>query len=130
MIKQYTDHSANERTYLAWLRTAIAIMTFGFLIEKFDLFISQIGKTFPDEKQFHSSLPAELVGLGILLVGVFIVVSATLRFYVTKRSIESSELIAYTSKQSSVILSSLMFFIALFILIYMSRKVLGSYMSG
>ena len=37
MIKRYTDHSANERTYLAWIRTSIAIMAFGFLIEKFDL---------------------------------------------------------------------------------------------
>ncbi|MBJ6609376.1 MAG: DUF202 domain-containing protein [Candidatus Thiothrix moscowensis] len=26
MIKRYTDHSANERTYLAWIRTAIAIL--------------------------------------------------------------------------------------------------------
>jgi inner membrane protein YidH len=29
MIKNYTDHSANERTFLAWVRTAIAIVGFG-----------------------------------------------------------------------------------------------------
>ena len=40
MIKRYTDHSANERTYLAWVRTAITIMAFGFLIEKFELFLA------------------------------------------------------------------------------------------
>jgi hypothetical protein len=39
MIKRYTDHAANERTFLAWVRTAIATMAFGFLIERFDLFI-------------------------------------------------------------------------------------------
>jgi putative membrane protein len=39
MIKRYSDHAANERTFLAWVRTAVAIMAFGFVIEKFDLFL-------------------------------------------------------------------------------------------
>lgn len=29
MIANYTDHSANERTFLAWVRTAIAVVGFG-----------------------------------------------------------------------------------------------------
>ena len=29
MIVNYADHSANERTFLAWVRTAIAIVGFG-----------------------------------------------------------------------------------------------------
>jgi hypothetical protein len=33
------SHSANERTFLAWVRTAIAVMAFGFIVEKFDLFL-------------------------------------------------------------------------------------------
>jgi putative membrane protein len=37
MIERYTDHAANERTFLAWVRTSIAIMAFGLLVEKFDL---------------------------------------------------------------------------------------------
>jgi putative membrane protein len=39
MIRNFSDHSANERTFLAWVRTAIAVMAFGFLVEKFDLFL-------------------------------------------------------------------------------------------
>ena len=39
MIERYSDHTANERTFLAWVRTAIAIMAFGFLVQKFDLFL-------------------------------------------------------------------------------------------
>jgi putative membrane protein len=42
MIKHYSDHAANERTFLAWVRTAIAVMAFGFLIERFDLFLRYI----------------------------------------------------------------------------------------
>lgn len=29
MIAQYTEHAANERTFLAWVRTAIAVVGFG-----------------------------------------------------------------------------------------------------
>jgi len=39
MIERHGDHAANERTFLAWVRTAIAIMAFGFLVQKFDLFL-------------------------------------------------------------------------------------------
>jgi hypothetical protein len=36
MIRGYTDHAANERTFLAWVRTGIAVIAFGFIIEKFN----------------------------------------------------------------------------------------------
>ena len=91
MIKRYTDHSANERTYLAWIRTSIAIMAFGFLIEKFDLFVSYIGKSIGDEDHFKPSLSAELVGLGLFLVGVLIIFAATVRFFAYEKSIEADE---------------------------------------
>jgi len=37
-----SDHLANERTFLAWIRTSIGIMGFGFIVVKFTLFIRQI----------------------------------------------------------------------------------------
>ena len=45
MIGGYSDHAANERTYLAWVRTGIAITAFGFVIEKFNLFILTLAST-------------------------------------------------------------------------------------
>jgi putative membrane protein len=38
MIRGYADQSANERTFLAWVRTGIAVTAFGLLVEKFELF--------------------------------------------------------------------------------------------
>jgi putative membrane protein len=38
MIRGYGDHAANERTFLAWLRTSIAVIAFGFVVEKLNLF--------------------------------------------------------------------------------------------
>jgi putative membrane protein len=37
MIPGYSDHAANERTLLAWVRTGIALIAFGFVVEKFNL---------------------------------------------------------------------------------------------
>ena len=45
MIPRFRDHAANERTYLAWVRTAVAIMAFGFLVERFDLFLAYLGRS-------------------------------------------------------------------------------------
>jgi putative membrane protein len=39
MIQEYSDHAANERTFLAWIRTGIVVIAFGFVVEKFNLFM-------------------------------------------------------------------------------------------
>lgn len=36
------SHMANERTFLAWSRTSVALLAFGFVIERFDLFIKYV----------------------------------------------------------------------------------------
>ena len=66
-------HMANERTFLAWIRTSVGIMAFGFVVEKFALFIKQlsfylgnpnIDKIPPPSHGYSSILGIFLVGLG------------------------------------------------------------------
>ena len=59
MIERYSDHAANERTFLAWVRTAIAIMAFGFLVQKFDLFLRIAGRSLDARS---SSAGSQIVG--------------------------------------------------------------------
>ena len=49
MIPGYSDHAANERTFLAWVRTGIAVIAFGFVIEKFNLFVLTIASSTSSE---------------------------------------------------------------------------------
>ncbi len=123
MIKNYTNHAANERTYLAWVRTSIAIMAFGFLIERFEIFVVYVGKSIKDEQHFQSSLSAELVGLGLFFVGILIMVTATLRFFMHKEAIESDETIPYNVKRTNILLSTLIILIAIFLLFYMGNQI-------
>src|SRR5207245_6322557 len=41
--KKVTDHLANERTFLAWIRTGLAIIGFGFIVDRFGLLMREIG---------------------------------------------------------------------------------------
>ena len=125
MIKKFTDHSANERTYLAWIRTSIAIMAFGFLIERFDIFILYIGKSIGNEQDFQSSLSAEFVGLSLFLVGILMVVTATIRFFKHKESIDLDETIPYNIKKTNILLSILIVLLAIFLFFYMGSQILN-----
>ena len=49
-LARTTTHLANARTYLAWVRTSIAIMAFGFVLERVDLlFLLTPGVAVPHE---------------------------------------------------------------------------------
>jgi putative membrane protein len=92
MIERYSDHAANERTFLAWVRTAIAIMAFGFLVEKFDLFL-RIEATASTARTV--SIPGQLVGdvAGLLLIamGGAMMAFAAIRFRLTARDIDAQD---------------------------------------
>jgi uncharacterized membrane protein YidH (DUF202 family) len=65
-------HMANERTFLAWIRTSVAVMAFGFVVEKFSLFVKQmayyVGKeASPPAPGYSSLIGILLVGLGMLM---------------------------------------------------------------
>jgi putative membrane protein len=54
---------AAERTLLAWQRSAIALMGFGFVVERFGLFLQMVAHQPASESQRGFSL-----GLGVLLL--------------------------------------------------------------
>ena len=65
------EHLANERTFLAWVRTSVAIMAFGFVVVKFTLFLRQLAfvlKTdMPAQHGYSSVMGILLVAFGALI---------------------------------------------------------------
>ena len=91
MIEHYTDHAANERTFLAWVRTAIAVMAFGFLVERFDLFLQIAGQTLARRALSPTGqLAGNVVGLILIGLGAATIILALLRFRRTARQIVRS----------------------------------------
>ncbi len=94
MIRGYSDHAANERTFLAWLRTSIAAIAFGFVVEKFNLFVlTLLNAASVDEvararlEKLSGPLP-EGAGRAFIVVGVISIVVATIRFVRTGRLLD------------------------------------------
>ncbi len=69
---------AAERTFLAWIRTSLALMGFGFLIARFALLIREF-----EANEVHSihARPqfSSLLGFGMVCVGVTVCIIAALR---------------------------------------------------
>src|ERR1700739_5078197 len=92
MIKRYSDHAANERTVLAWVRTAIAIMAFGFLVQKFDLFLRIAGRSLDARSSSAGSqIVGNIAGLLLIVLGGVVMAFAAIRVRQTTRDIDSKE---------------------------------------
>ena len=97
MIRDFANHAANERTFLAWVRTGIAIIALGFVIEKFNLFLLTIAKTLdldalhPAQLQKLSGQLGRYSGLALDLGGVLLICLAILRFVRTERLLAAAE---------------------------------------
>jgi putative membrane protein len=93
MIERYSDHAANERTFLAWVRTAIAIMAFGFLVQKFDLFLRIAGHTLGvRSSQSGSQVVGTTAGLLLIVLGGAMMGFAAVRFRKTSLAIDAAEI--------------------------------------
>ncbi|MCG6869690.1 MAG: DUF202 domain-containing protein [Gammaproteobacteria bacterium] len=123
MIENFTNHAANERTYLAWIRTAIAIMALGFVIEKFDLFLVYLSRRIGAGETPSSSAQAEIVGLVLILLSLGILLGATVRFLLLKRRIDDPAPKAYASSLTNVILALLLTLLCVFVLVFLYHQI-------
>src|SRR5260370_2000066 len=72
------DHLANERTFLAWVRTGVATIVFGFAIGRFSIALREFMKI----QGYSSTTPGLTTWLGIIsTVGGGLLILAGLRRY-------------------------------------------------
>jgi len=128
MIEHYSDHAANERTFLAWVRTAIAVMAFGFLIEKFDIFLAYMA--LGDQSRavpLRGQKFANDAGLAFILLGVGMILIAAARYFRIARNIDRRETVPSSGLRFDLTLAGLLFLLGLSLFLYMSRAVLPSF---
>jgi len=119
-------HMANERTFLAWIRTSIGIMAFGFVVEKFALFIEKIsyflGKTQLPEVPPHPSIGySSIFGIILVAMGALMGVLSFVRYKKVEREIDED------TYRPSLLLDILvaigMLAIAIFLILYMIHSI-------
>lgn len=124
MIKRYTDHAANERTFLAWVRTAIAVMAFGFLIERFDLFLRAIAPQLLQQQLTpYSQRLANIAGLAFLGIGIVMIVLAGVRFVQTAKDIDSEAEVPRPIGRLDLMLTGLLALLGVALFLYLSHAV-------
>jgi putative membrane protein len=127
MIKNFGDHSSNERTLLAWVRTAIAVMAFGFIVEKFDLFLEIAAPSLAGRRL---SLPGQkfgnMAGLALILLGTAMVDIATLRFLIAEKNIDSEQMRSRSGSRIDVALAALLVLLGGALFIYLSHALVTS----
>lgn len=86
-------HMANERTFLAWIRTSIGIMAFGFVLERFALFLKQMSYVLK-ESSIENTLPptggsSTIAGIYLVGLGSLLCVLAFIRYKKVERQIDN-----------------------------------------
>jgi putative membrane protein len=124
MIKRYSDHAANERTFLAWVRTAIAVMAFGFVIEKFDLFLKYAAPMAAQQRiSPHGGAIADAAGFAFIALGIAIIAVAGWRFVRTTRDIDSEDEVISSGERFDVALAGMIGLLGAALLLYLSHAV-------
>jgi putative membrane protein len=85
--KKVSDHLANERTFLAWVRTGIAVMAFGFVIERFGLLLRELGLKVGLSSNSSISY-SKLLGIVVVILGMIMLIVALLNFLQVRRTID------------------------------------------
>lgn len=80
------EHQANERTFLAWLRTSISLIGFGLAIARFGLFLRQSQTT--TDNLASNQINSEILGMSLIIAGLIIVGLAVFRYNRVYQQIE------------------------------------------
>jgi putative membrane protein len=81
------DHLANERTFLAWVRTAAAIVVFGFAIGRFSIAMRQL--TVLQGHPVHTAGLSVWMGAVSIIAGVAMAVAGLMRYRKTRAQLDA-----------------------------------------
>ncbi len=117
--QKVSDHQSNERTLLAWVRTSVGIMAFGFVVVEFSLLTKQLNLSLEIEIQGNNLGYSGPIGIVIVAIGAMSSLFALLRYRRTKKDIDSG------SYHHNVILLNitviLIFLISILLLAYLIK---------
>jgi len=128
-IRNRQVHMANERTFLAWIRTSIGIMAFGFVVVKFALFIKQIAKFLATSgfPEMHAVQPphgySSFFGIMLVGLGALMGVLAFVRYKKVEKQIDED--IYQPSLILDILLTISILAVGIFLVVYLIHNTSG-----
>jgi len=83
------NHLANERTFLAWVRTGIGVVVFGFAIGRFGIALREFFQV--EGRPQQTTGLSVWFGLASIGLGVLLILGGLLRYHQTFRQIEEGQ---------------------------------------
>jgi len=115
------DHMANERTFLAWIRTSIGIMAFGFVVVKFAFFVKEITIEFGERNIVHSKGYSGIMGIFLVIVGSIITLLSFFRYKQTAKQLNEG-----TYSHSPILITmitSIIILVSLLLIVYLTKSI-------
>lgn len=107
MADNTNNHLANERTFLAWIRTSISIIVFGFVVARFGVALREF--MLVQHQAVKGSDGSLAIGVGFMIIGIIFSITASVRYRITMNRIDAGKF-----KPASAIAILLGIFAALF----------------
>jgi len=112
---------ANERTFLAWLRTSIAVMILGFVVARFGLWLRELAMQINSHQSLKGTGLSLPLGECMIGFGALLTLLASWRYHVVNRSIERGEIKSDPRMVSLLTIVVVVSAIALIIYMMLSR---------
>jgi putative membrane protein len=89
--KKAAEFLANERTFLAWIRTSIAVISLGFVVAKFDVWLRELAKHIEPQIHLRSTGISLPMGITMMAFGGVLAALAAWHYHVVNLAIERGE---------------------------------------
>jgi putative membrane protein len=109
---------AAERTLLAWVRTGLSLMAFGFVVARFGLFLRELSAARP-ELPVHQGSGSQWIGVALVLLGVAVLAYAASYHRTMLKRLSRGEYLSTSSSWAGVFLAALLAALGLLIAIYL-----------
>lgn len=91
-VDRQREHQANERTFLAWIRTSIALIGFGLGITRFGIFLKQLETSLTSAtNRIYPTITYETLGILLVSFGIAVIPLALWSYNRTSWQIERGD---------------------------------------
>ena len=111
-----TDYLAAERTVLAWVRTGLALMGFGFVVARFGLFLQQLAAIQHSDQSYGLSL---WFGTALIIAGVIVNLASAWRHARMVRELDRGESTCVRSVSQAVAIAVFLGLVGIAMAVYL-----------